>query len=117
MTTAIQTAIWAIVDQVPNYETTNPGEDVEGSFALTNDPTGGTTGYWMQQAITNYSLQTNAYYGAFDIITDMSKTTNAQEFLYMTPEPGTWALMATGLVMVGGVTVRNRRKTRPLATT
>jgi hypothetical protein len=125
-TIAIQTAIWAIVDNLPNtglsgghenlYETVESG-DVAGDFLTSNlDPN--STGYWINQAQINYSKQTADYYNGFNILTDVYKHDDGsvvgdgdvtkQEFIYQSPEPSTWALMATGLMGLGYL--RRRRK-------
>jgi hypothetical protein len=130
-TIAIQTAIWALVDETeyntpghchsdhPDYQTCVPNDK-----RITFDPSADTTstGYWIAQAksVVQQKLVPNSYYGAFNIITDLHALNDgvpatygdksAQEFLYMTPEPSTWALMGTGLLALGGVAVRRRKR-------
>jgi hypothetical protein len=110
-TTAIQTAIWAIANNQPNNAFTNLGDYV-GTLNV-NSTDVNTTGYWINQAQTQYNQQVAGYYDQFNVLTDVRKGTAAggvQEFVYATPEPGTMTLIGTGLMMMGGVGFKRRRK-------
>jgi PEP-CTERM putative exosortase interaction domain len=69
--------------------------------------------YWFQQAQANYA---SLDYGSFLVATDvnMAQENSAQEFIVVTPEPSTVALLATGLLCVVGVATRSRRRQRSL---
>ena len=64
--------------------------------------------YWFLQAQANYA---SLDYGSFLVATDvnMALETSGQEFIVVTPEPSTVALLATGLLGVLGVAARRRR--------
>jgi hypothetical protein len=113
-TTAIQTAIWAIANNQPNNAFTSTGDYV-GSLS-TSSADVNSTGYWINQAQIAYNKQAAGYYDQFNILTDVNHATAAggvQEFVYSTPEPGTLSLIGTGLMMMGGVGFRRRRKNAP----
>jgi len=110
-TTAIQTAIWAIANNQPNNAFSSLGNYV-GTLNV-NSADVNTTGYWINRAQTQYDQQVAGYYDQFNVLTDVRKGTAAggvQEFVYATPEPGTMTLIGTGLMMMGGVGFRRRRK-------
>jgi hypothetical protein len=110
-TKAIQTAIWAIANNQPNNAFTSLG-DYAGTLNV-NSTDANTTGYWINQAQTKYDQQVAGYYDQFNVLTDVRKGTAAggvQEFVYATPEPGTMTLIGTGLMMMGGVGFKRRRK-------
>lgn len=112
--TAIQTAIWYIASNAPgsaNQFATiadywNTGKTNQLAYGNT-----GATGYWINQASTQYNNVGAGYYNDFDIITDVNLTDpkSAQEFMFTTPEPGTMTLVATGFLAVLGVGTRRRR--------
>jgi hypothetical protein len=69
--------------------------------------------YWFLQAQSNYaSLDYSGFLVATDV--NMALSTSAQEFIIVTPEPASMALLATGLLMVFGVAGRSARKRRAL---
>ena len=109
LSTAIQTAIWAIGsnDLFRTY-TINAAADVAGDFLVTN-PDPNSTGYWINQATVKYSQQSAGYYNRFNILTDAANP-GGQEFLYSAPEPGTLILLGTGLAAVIGGQRWNRRR-------
>lgn len=94
-TRAIHTAIWNIM---------TPG--TPAMFA-------GATN-WYNQAMSNY-LTSGLDYSTFAVVTDVNfRNGGRQEFLTrvpttVTPEPGTYLLMASGLVGVAGIVRRRRR--------
>ena len=65
--------------------------------------------YWLNLANANYtSVNPNYYY----VVTPVNSVEggSAQEFMtYVTPEPETWAMFATGLCMLGYLAYRRRR--------
>ena len=95
-TRAIHTAIWNIM--------------TPGSPAMFAGATN-----WLNQAAANY-LTSGLDYSTFAVITDVNfRNGGRQEFLTrvpttVTPEPGTYLLMATGLVGVAGIVRRRRRE-------
>lgn len=121
--TAIQTAIWDIASNAPGQLFLSTG-DFWNDGATKNVVNNGigSTGYWVNQALTQYANYGAAYYSSFNIVTDANinnpsckndpstlYTCTAQEFVYATPEPGTTALVATGFLAIIGVGVRRRR--------
>lgn len=123
-----------------NYQSNGPLWDNGQQTGLTahtliDDGTPFSTGYWVDQAAQAIATidaapdHGQAYFSDFNILTDVDindpscPTTGvnvnplepqyvctAQEFLFTTPEPGTTALMGTGLLAVVGGTVRRRRR-------
>lgn len=69
--------------------------------------------YWLLQAQANFA---SLDYSGFLVATDVNKAldTSGQEFIVVTPEPSTVALLATGLLGVVGVAARTRRRPRAL---
>ncbi|HEX3868622.1 MAG TPA: PEP-CTERM sorting domain-containing protein [Gemmatimonadaceae bacterium] len=117
---AIQTAIWSIVDNGP----TNPSslqyastgdywDDGHQTASIVDDGTG-STGYWINEAETEYKLQSDTYYDEFNLLSGTGAVgSGAQEFIYSsaTPEPGTFVLIGTGLAgMAGAVRLRRRKR-------
>ena len=67
--------------------------------------------YWFLQAQANFaSLDYSGFLVATDV--NMVQANSAQEFIVVTPEPSTIALLATGLLGVVGVATRTRRRQR-----
>jgi hypothetical protein len=65
--------------------------------------------YWFLQAQSSYaSLDYSSFLVATDV--NMALSTSAQEFIVVTPEPASMALLATGLLMVFGVAGRRARR-------
>lgn len=102
----IQTAIWNLL---------NPGQPNGGTQVNVNS----TEAYWLAQANMWHSNQ--AAVASFDfskwtIVTDVNAAGNVsgkgtQEFLTtgITPEPETWMLMGTGLVLIVGFAIKRGR--------
>jgi hypothetical protein len=69
--------------------------------------------YWLVQAQTNYGALD---YSNFLVATDvnMGLSTSAQEFIVVTPEPATLALLATGMLLVFGVAGRRMQRREEL---
>ena len=67
--------------------------------------------YWFLQAQANFA---SLDYSGFLVATDVNKAlaTSGQEFIVVTPEPSTVALLASGLLGVVGVAARTRRRQR-----
>jgi hypothetical protein len=123
---AIQTAIWWVASGVAGDPEQGGSVYVQGDGGvdpfteLTNpsyDASNLNTSYWITYAENN--APTNAsYYNQFSILSETGVTstgqTSAQEYIVQTtstPEPGTLALFATGLLMMVGVgATRSRRK-------
>jgi PEP-CTERM motif len=109
LSTAIQTAIWSISSNSPgDVYMTDPlsKNDYVGTFTPNNSDLN-TTGYWINQANTQFDQQIAGFYDNFYILTD--RAGNLQEFVYSTPEPGTFVLFGTGLLLVVGFVSRGRR--------
>jgi hypothetical protein len=115
-TTAIQTAIWAIANNRPNNAFTALNQYIgTTSTSSTSDLT---TGYWIGQAQSQYVLQSSNYYDKFYILTDANFQTatdgGRQEFIYSaTPEPGTLALIGTGVAALAARARRRKKVTEP----
>jgi hypothetical protein len=99
----LQNAIWDIFLQ-------------KSGTGLNTDPT--TDAYWLVQAATNYSKLTAAQIADTFILTPIAGTTvpsadgTPQEFLYVTPEPASYALIGIGIVLLSlGSFRRGNRKT------
>lgn len=102
---AIQTAIWAITTNGLNP--VFPAAQWIGSGSATEN----TTGFWINYAANNYLSQSAGFYDQFNILTDLDHGANGnQEFIYSTPEPATLTLLGTGLLAIGGVAMKRRRK-------
>lgn len=69
------------------------------------------SGFWLTQAQTNYG---SLDYSSFLVVTDVNRAleSSAQEFIVVTPEPATIALLGTGLLVVFGAATRRQRKRR-----
>lgn len=112
---AIQTAIWSIVDNGPtnpaSLKYANTGDFWSNGQVSSIVNTGvGSTGYWIDQAQTQYANQAAGYYNKFNILTGTGDPgSGAQEFIYSTPEPGTLVLIGSGLLGLVGF-VRTRRR-------
>ena len=102
-TRAIQTAIWNIMTS------SAPEVDIAGTMYDTS--------YWMAQAASRYDDYDASFYAQFAVLTpaNFANLTNGGPQEYLTrvtavPEPGTYLLMASGLLGVAGVArVRRRR--------
>jgi hypothetical protein len=113
---AIQTAIWSIVDNGPTspaslqYANTGDYWNNGQTSSIVNSGSG-STGYWIQRAQTEYATQAAGYYNQFNILTGTGNPgSSAQEFIYSTPEPGTFILIGSGLMgLVGFVRTRRRK--------
>jgi hypothetical protein len=101
----IQTAIWNLL---------NPGNPNGGTSVSTNS----TEAYWLNQVNNWYSNPLNVQNFKTGRWTIVTQTTAAglvqgggtQEFLTtgITPEPETWVLMGTGLMLIVGFAVKRR---------
>ena len=69
------------------------------------------SGFWLTEAQTKYG---SLDYSSFLVVTDvnMALESSAQEFIVVTPEPATVALLGTGLLVVFGAATRRQRKPR-----
>ena len=113
---AIQTAIWSIVDNGPTnpaslqYASTGDYWNNGQTSSIVNSGVG-STGYWITRAQTEYATQGAGYYNQFNILTGTGNPgASAQEFIYSTPEPGTFILIGSGLMgLVGFVRTRRRK--------
>jgi hypothetical protein len=101
----IQAAVWNLL---------NPGNPNGGTNPLVNT----SEAYWLQQASTWYTSggAQSFDFSRWTIVTDQSAAGLAsgrgvQEFLTtgVTPEPETWMLMGTGLLLVVGFAVKRGR--------
>jgi hypothetical protein len=102
----IQTAIWNLL---------NPGNPNGGTNASSNT----TEAYWLNQVDTWYSNPLNVANfspGKWTIVTQttaggLGQGGGTQEFLTtgITPEPETWLLMGTGLILILGFAVKRGR--------
>jgi hypothetical protein len=98
--TGIQTAIWDLMTSV------NPGSSSNQT----------TAGYWYGQASSNYTSLTTAQKAELIILTPVAgsqipSTHGApQEFFAVAPEPGTYALFGSGLILLSLGTFRRRGK-------
>ncbi len=116
---AIQTAIWSIADNAPGNPASlqyasvgNYWDDGHQTGAIVDDGDG-STGYWIDRAKTMYALQSDTYYDKFNILSGVGDSGSAaQEFVYSTPEPGTFVLMGSGFAGVLGLAFARRRKSR-----
>jgi len=121
-TIAVQTAIWSLANNAPSspssmqYANTGDfwanGGKVSTINATSTNTDPGSTGYWIYQAQTQSASQAAGYYDKFNILTDVNKanSNSVQEFIYSTPEPGTFVLIGTGLAMLMGLIVYSRRR-------
>src|SRR5579871_5877238 len=95
----IQTAIWDLFQQV------NPGTSTNQTTAA----------YWYTQAGANYTTLTAAQKAALIILTPVAGTQNPstyglpQEFFAIAPEPESYALIGTGLLLLSAGILRRRR--------
>lgn len=115
---AIQTAIWSIVDNPinplsPKYAATGDYWN-NGQVSTIMNTDAGSTGYWIARANYEYDKQAAGYYNQFNILTGTGDPgAGAQEFIYATPEPGTFLLIGSGLIgLVGFVRTRRRKEDR-----
>jgi hypothetical protein len=98
----IQTAMWNLL---------NPGNPNGGTSTTNNTQ----EAYWLAQASTWYATggANNFDFSKWTIVTDVNATgvvsgRGTQEFLTtgITPEPETWVLMGTGVLLIVGFAVR-----------
>jgi len=96
----IQSAMWQIMNSsAPN---TNPN--------VASSPT--STAYWLLQAAANFGHVNNANVEILTLASGTKTSTGAssvQEFLVLTPEPATYALFGSGLILLSLGTFRRRR--------
>jgi hypothetical protein len=79
-------------------------------------PTPTTGNYWMNLANQNYT-QVNPKYFYVLTPTNKQESGSAQEFItYVTPEPETYAMFASGLVVLGFLALRRRRAANAVPT-
>jgi hypothetical protein len=119
-TTAIQTAIWYLASEYGPATSTQPTHNYS---QLTNQYWNGSsatgllvnngitsTGYWVDQArlFADNNTYNASYFGQFNILAPTGGF--GQEFIYSTPEPATLTLMGTGLLTLGSLTYRRRRR-------
>lgn len=96
----IQSAIWDLFLQ-------------HSGTGSVSDPT--SSAYWMAQANTNYGSLTGSQIAGFRILTPVSGSQMPlsdgmpQEFFNTTPEPATYALFGSGLILLSLGTFRRRR--------
>ena len=96
----------------------NPSDYVSLQYALwdimnpgSEPTTYGDVSWWLSQAASNYS-SINA--GNFEIVTNVGPlclTGQQQEFIVQTPEPGTLALLAFGILALAALTLLRDRAT------
>lgn len=92
--------------------------EVTGTYAGSGINTGAAAGdvaSWYSQAtdVANYGTVNYSEWSVLTPYTDADTNIRSQEFLVRTsvvPEPGTWAMLLTGLVGLGGVAFRRRSK-------
>ncbi len=79
------------------------------------DPSGftGSSLIWETTDNGQYAIQTFSVDDNWDVITDSGEAFELSNDVVGTPEPGNLVLLGTGLVAVGGLRVRRRRRSAP----
>lgn len=103
---AIQLAIWQ----------TFSGSCPSGACARNEDVAlNAAAAEWRQLALTGAASMTPEQFRAYEIVTGYGADQNHQEFMYVTPEPETYALLAIGLLTLFVAWRRRRRSDDGLA--